>query len=242
MAHFRKYYSNSTALSYHVPPVTTVKGILAGLLGYDRDSYYDIFSNAHCKVAIAIDEPIRKITQTMNLLKVENKSQLAGIGVHTQNNTEWIVPENIREGCISYQIVFWHDDEAIMEQLEKCICTDMEVYCSQGIAMALGSAQCLGWIQDGHMVTLEPKALEAGGIVSKFAIPCSKIRKVLPWGNNFSLKKEETMTEFDRERYLTENSKMDILVPFNGKPIWFEVTDDTMCWNNGKEQLVFLEV
>lgn len=33
MAHFRKYYSNSSVLSYLLPPVTTVKGILAGLLG-----------------------------------------------------------------------------------------------------------------------------------------------------------------------------------------------------------------
>jgi CRISPR-associated protein Cas5h len=40
MAHFRKYYANNTALSYTVPPRTTLMGLLAAILGRGRDTYY----------------------------------------------------------------------------------------------------------------------------------------------------------------------------------------------------------
>ncbi|HBM79479.1 MAG TPA: CRISPR-associated protein Cas5, partial [Clostridiaceae bacterium] len=48
MAHFRKYYSNSSALSYFIPPRTTIIGIVAGFLGYERDTYYEDFSLENC--------------------------------------------------------------------------------------------------------------------------------------------------------------------------------------------------
>ena len=35
-AHFRKIYTNSSSLSYLVPPRTTVQGIIAAMLGYER--------------------------------------------------------------------------------------------------------------------------------------------------------------------------------------------------------------
>ena len=59
MAHFRKYYSNSSALSYFIPPRTTVVGILAGLLGRERDTYYNEFSLKKCNIALAIQSPIK---------------------------------------------------------------------------------------------------------------------------------------------------------------------------------------
>ena len=38
MAHFRKYYANNTAMSFSVPPRTTLMGVLAAILGLPRDS------------------------------------------------------------------------------------------------------------------------------------------------------------------------------------------------------------
>ena len=39
-AHFRKYYTNSSSLTYLVPPRTSIYGLIAGILGLERDSYY----------------------------------------------------------------------------------------------------------------------------------------------------------------------------------------------------------
>lgn len=39
MAHFRKFYTNSSSLSYLVPPKTVVAGLIAGLLGLPSERH-----------------------------------------------------------------------------------------------------------------------------------------------------------------------------------------------------------
>jgi CRISPR-associated protein Cas5h len=51
-AHFRKVGNNSAKPSYRVPPRTTVAGLLAGIMGMARDSYYDLFSPSSSAVAV----------------------------------------------------------------------------------------------------------------------------------------------------------------------------------------------
>ncbi len=240
MAHFRKYYSNSTALSYHIPPVTTVKGILAGLLGYERDSYYKIFANDQCMIGIAADEPLKKITQTMNLMKIESSSKLPGYGIHTQNHTEWIVPCNIRTGIVSYTIVVTHKQESILQQLEEKICMLSLGYQSAGIAVALGSAQCQGWIAQGRKICLEERTAGADRILSRFAVPVSSVRQVEPYENSFCVKKEETITEFDENRYLTEGSKINILLSADGNPLSYVWNSGVRYWSYEGENLILL--
>lgn len=240
MAHFRKYFSNSTALSYHVPPVTTVKGILAGLLGRERDSYYEEFSNKQCKIAVGVDCPLKKITQTVNLLKVEKISDLSGTGVHSQNNTEWIIPNNIQKDILSYTIVVVHNNTDIMDALFQKIGTLPFGYKSEGISLALGSAQCQGWIADGRKVNLLECTAREEGIPSRFAVPVPYIESVKPYQNLFSVKKEETITEFDKDRYITAGSKVDIMISGNGKPILYELKPGTIYWKYENENILFL--
>lgn len=51
-AHFRKFYTNSSSLSYLVPPRTVIEGMVAAILGFERDSYYDMFSAENLLVAV----------------------------------------------------------------------------------------------------------------------------------------------------------------------------------------------
>ncbi len=69
-AHFRKFYTNASSLSYLVPPRTVIIGILGSLLKLPRDSYYEIFNENSCKISVAIAEGtvIKKITQSINML------------------------------------------------------------------------------------------------------------------------------------------------------------------------------
>ena len=39
MAHFRKFYTNSSSLSYLFPPRTVVAGIIAGILGLPSERF-----------------------------------------------------------------------------------------------------------------------------------------------------------------------------------------------------------
>jgi len=82
-AHFRKVYTNSSSLSYTVPPRTTIHGIIAAVLGYERDSYYS-HMDANLYVSVKKNNPTYKMTQTLNYIKAESASELIKPKNHTQ--------------------------------------------------------------------------------------------------------------------------------------------------------------
>lgn len=71
-AHFRKVGNNSAKPSYHVPPRTTIAGLLAGIMGMPRDSYYDLFSPTSSAIAVVPKEMPH--TYTMGITTVNTKA------------------------------------------------------------------------------------------------------------------------------------------------------------------------
>ena len=71
-AHFRKVGNNSAKPSYHIPPRTTIAGLLAGIMGLARDSYYDLFSPESSAIAIVPKELPH--TYTMGITTVNTKA------------------------------------------------------------------------------------------------------------------------------------------------------------------------
>lgn len=244
MAHFRKYYSNSTALSHLVPPVATIKGIIAGLLGDERDSYYEKFSDKRCKVALRVKSPIKKITQTMNLLKVESLNHLNGAGLNrTQNHTEFVVPKNMQSQNICYEVIFYHENTSVMGKLASMLCLDSQAYLSQGISVALGSAQCLGWISQGKVVELEERLSDEAVIAIRSAIVINQIEKLcLDKESCSNFFKEETITEFDKNRLITEGARKDILFNLEDVALSLILKKETPYYvMDAKENITFLE-
>ncbi len=220
MAHFRKIYSNSSALSYFLPPRTTLTGILAGLLGYERDSYYDLFNREQCKIAIAITQPIKKNIQTLNYLMIKKAADFNGSQPnHSQTPTELIIPQNIRTGQIEYQIWVSHQNDEIMERLEALITED--VYRTTGISLALGSAFSLGWIEGGSMYTGEVKEKKEV-IPIHSTVPMDQIKelKLDQMEQKYKVIKEEVPLEFNSDRQITQKGMGYMLVNLNPSPIY----------------------
>ncbi len=71
MAHFRAYYTNTSSLSYGFPPRTVVEGIIGAMLGFERDSYYDILSPKRCNISVSIKKPFRKVIQSVNYVRTK---------------------------------------------------------------------------------------------------------------------------------------------------------------------------
>ncbi|MCX7947913.1 MAG: type I-B CRISPR-associated protein Cas5b [candidate division WOR-3 bacterium] len=71
-AHFRAFYSNATAISYYFPSRTVIVGLVAGILGYKRDSYYDEFSMEKLKVSLTIETPLRKIFTSVKYVRTKS--------------------------------------------------------------------------------------------------------------------------------------------------------------------------
>jgi CRISPR-associated protein Cas5h len=72
-AHFRKFYTNASSLSYLIPPRTVMIGMLGSILKLPRDSYYDLFNEDDCKISAAISPTavIKKTTQSINMLHLD---------------------------------------------------------------------------------------------------------------------------------------------------------------------------
>ncbi len=74
-AHFLKVGSNSAKPSYLIPPRTTVAGMIAGIMGMERDSYYDLFSPETSAVSVVPKEMPH--TYTMGIKTVNTDASKA---------------------------------------------------------------------------------------------------------------------------------------------------------------------
>ena len=90
-AHFRKFYTNASSLSYLIPPRTAICGLLASILKIPRDEYYDLFSSDNLAIAISIPEgsSFVKMFQTMNYAQDKSSSTpINDLSAHKQCRLE----------------------------------------------------------------------------------------------------------------------------------------------------------
>ncbi|MFD3157027.1 type I-B CRISPR-associated protein Cas5b [Haloimpatiens sp. FM7330] len=115
-AHFRKFYTNSSSLSYSVPPRTTIEGIIAAILGYERDSYYEKLCKKNFNIAVRKMKSTRKIMQSLNYIKATKKDSVYTIGEgHTQIPFELITSDEV----VHYRVYLSSVDNKIIDNIEK---------------------------------------------------------------------------------------------------------------------------
>jgi len=123
MAHFRDIGSTSTQLTYMLPPRTTIIGLVAGILGLERDSYYEQFSDKNCRIAVSARTPLRKWVQSVNNLDTDTitNTTLRGMKTHPFPSTmELILPDppNTR---LAYRVYFTHREQEVTDEVERRI-------------------------------------------------------------------------------------------------------------------------
>lgn len=235
MGHFRKYYSNSSSLSFFIPPRTTIIGILAGLLGYERDTYYKDFSLDNCSISLKCQSPIKKINQKMNYLMIKSQNDFNGSKEnHSQTSVELVIPQDIRNGWLDYEIFIYHKNDILLEKLKNITSSDGPVYFSKGISMALGTAFNLGWIEYGGIfegVEMHDVKADICSIMN-----VSNVKEIVFENaqNNYFMIKERLPIEFDENRSLTDNGLKEFLIELNGKNVpvicrSFVKLDDERC-------------
>jgi len=144
MAHFRKFYTNSSSLTYHVPPRTVLVGMIAALLGWSRDSYSDRLSLEKAHIGVALCTPVRTIVQTVNLLATDD-NDWHGMKPRTQIPTEWVLPKAYEHpALLRYRVYFAHEDPAITEEVAWRVQERRYAY-----PLFLGVASCPAWAEGG---------------------------------------------------------------------------------------------
>jgi CRISPR-associated protein Cas5h len=103
-AHFRKYYANNTAMSFSIPPRTTLMGMLAGMLGRSRDSYYEELASERIRIGIRVMQPIKKTFHRLNLLKIVGKGDFDGSNGRIQTPFEVVSGLSISRDMVVYRL------------------------------------------------------------------------------------------------------------------------------------------
>lgn len=146
MAHFRKFYTNSSSLSYHVPPRTVLMGVVAALLGWRRNSYYERLGLEQAAIGVSLRVPVRTVIQTVNLLqtKVEDWH---GATVRTQIPTELVLPKDPdHRAVLRYRVFFMHRDPGITRAVAERARTGRYAY-----PLFLGVAFCPAWVENARL-------------------------------------------------------------------------------------------
>jgi CRISPR-associated protein Cas5h len=215
MGHFRKFYTNSSSLSYSFPSRTTVCGLIAGLLGKPRDSYYEEFSLAQCRIGLSLRKPIRKIIQTVNYVRTKRLSEVDASAGHTQVPLELVLPLSTNQK-LTYRIYFWHEDDDLMEELWRRLWKRRFIY-----PPYLGITECpaeIRWVSlvDGGKLNWLSEPEEPLEIIT--VIPVERIQpEGLRLKEGLQLLKDRQPLALDSYRLLT--SVADILYERNTKPI-----------------------
>ncbi|MEN2983774.1 MAG: type I-B CRISPR-associated protein Cas5b [Dictyoglomaceae bacterium] len=200
MAHFRKFYTNSSSLSYYFPPRTTIIGLIAGLLGYERDTYYELFSPEDTKITLSIRSPLRKVIQMINYVWADDVKYLnASKGQHTQVPFEIIFPQNIKEN-VCYRIFFFHRNEDILNALEEKI--KNYTFCFPpylGVTEFVGNIEFVG---KGSMEKNEENRVILDSIISVDYIKNRAINLEIYPGAQYI--KEKMPFSFDKNRMLKD--------------------------------------
>lgn len=121
-AHFRKYYTNSSSLSYAFPPRTVLMGTVAAILGWERDSYYEKLGPNEARFAVVIKVPVRRLIQTVNYIrtKEEDLNRLRKLEAMkgTQVPLELLLPGGTASS-LCFRVYFAHRDESVTRELKE---------------------------------------------------------------------------------------------------------------------------
>lgn len=217
-AMFRKFYTNSSSLSYPFPPRTTAAGLIAGLLGYERDSYSEDLGPEQCDIAVSVRVPVRRVMQTVNYVMTEGNvwTKNAGGFDGTGDNplptpVEWVFPA-LGEPRLRYRVFVHHQDPAFAERLSSTLRDGSHVY-----PPYLGMSECLGDAE--HVATLRDWDLSVKGdeVSVSTIVPSAAISGAPRLEAGTQIVKERTAFALGADRKLL--SIGDVLYERNCNPI-----------------------
>lgn len=198
MAHFRKYYANNTALSFSIPPRTTLMGMLATVLGLPRDTYYEALSSGRIRLGVGVVSPLKKSFHRLNFLSIKSKSDFDGSGGRIQTPFEVVTGLDLNRDEVRYRVfVACHEAgrgefDALRERL---------ITRSSHFALTLGTANFTATLSQ---VLVFPPNQVAERTASDWvdlhsAVPSARVRQLpssLENGGDFSLEEELLPADF----------------------------------------------
>lgn len=245
-AHFRKYFGNNTALSYALPPRTTLMGIFAAMLGRERDTYYREMASDRLRIGIGIVDPVKKSFHRLNNLKINSGNDFKGRQGHVQTPFEVVTPFNLRTGLVKYRVFLsaFEDGGSLFQELgSKMENNDLRYNVSLGPAFCHGQAVNFRRYTNSQWETHQGEGTE---IALYSAVPIGKIDAIVSGEEKFLLIEEEMLPGdfFDEgERIRELKSLHKVLFTTSGHPLRVRLNGEYHSCEvgNGRINFIFLE-
>lgn len=204
LAHFRKYYANNTAFSFTIPPRTALMGIVAAVMGWSKDSYYEDLASENIRFGIRVLSPLKKSFHRLNFLSIKSIGDLAkklssdfrGEGGRIQTPFEVVSAWHIVKGEVIYQVFMSPLEKGIntYQKLKEQFLTNEPVF-----NISLGTANFTASIFDTHLI-------EKNAISKKESSEFVLIHSAIPTGMVEELK-------FEKEEYSNYNFVEEDMMP-----------------------------
>lgn len=235
MAHFRKFYTNSSSLSYRIPPRTVLIGVIAALLGRERDHYYEELALERARIGVSLKIPVRTLMQTVNYLFTENEGWDGSRG-HTQIPMELVLPKP-PEPLLRYRIYFTHTNEKLVEDLYEQLCQQRYRY-----PLYLGLTECPAWIEHPQLyqsselrIVHDPR----GVLPIETAVPIRRLTGSVKLQEGLRIYKDRMPFDFYPDRRL--KAVDEVLWEAEGRPLHLAIRGEAFQLPGQENFGVFLE-
>ena len=214
-AHFRKYYTTNTALSFTIPPRTAIMGIVGAVLGKQRDSYYEEFASDKLRIGIQVKSRIKKSMHRVNYLSIKGKDDFRGKQSHIQTPVELLSGEKIGRGEVRYKLYvsYFEGYKEIYDRIKETLLNSRIHY-----NLTLGTANHTASIENIKVFNndaVESVSLEDDFIDIHSACSSNKISKV-EFSKNETYKydfiEEDLLPSDFKSNYDRELSKMNKVI------------------------------
>ncbi len=232
-AHFRRFYTTTSPLTFPIPPRTALCGLIGAMIGMEKENndYLKHFTIDKAFIGLRLLNPVKKVMIAENLIHTKNAK---GIGMNLIAERCQIGFEFLKDP--KYRIYFYHTDKDVYHKMKENLKLHKSVYTpcfglSENIAnfKFIGEFEIENHIPNGRYVQIHS------------ILPSEKI--VDKEGVNFNLAGEYFSTrvpvEMNQERIIKKYS--DILFERNGRPIEAKLSSQYWTINHGeKESFVFI--
>ena len=224
--HFKRYYTTASPLSFSIPPVTAVYGILGAICGFSKEEYIEKMKESKTRIAIRIKRPIRKVRFGINWIETKSAGPMLNrIKERTQIKIEYLRNPEYR--------IFVTSEDWFIDDLKKFLFSHKCVY-----TVSMGISECIA--NFCFIDEMNGKEQKDNGYINISSVaPFSAISSA-----SGSIKFEEGK-KYSKERLpilMSEDRQVikydDILFEVNGKSIQCKV-NRYIELNNG-ENIVFM--
>lgn len=235
-AHFRRFYTTTSPLTFPVPPRTALCGLIGAIIGLEKENneYLKHFTLNKASIGLRLLNPVKKAMIAENLIHTKNAK---GPGMNLITERTQIDFEFLKDP--KYRIYFYHTDENIYHQLKENLVNHKSVY-----TPCLGLSENIANFAFVGEFKVNPVKNDEGYVKIDSILPIERV--ALDQGIKFEHAGEYFSVwipiEMNTERIVTKYGNL--LFERNAKPV--EVKLNSYYWSvmqNGdsKENFVFIE-